>query len=408
MIGKKLYELIENKGITAYKIAKDININKQTVLNYIKDINIPTLDNAKKIADYFGVTLDYLVSEKLEGDMEISEIGSNIMKESDDSIYHYTNNFDGLINIFKKKIKPHYSNEDYSYMFGKERKTKTHSFEEVPIPYINAVPIFSLCDIPENRHELHQKLYGHYGIGFEKKWAKENFLNPVIYCHPRSYLAASLRILFSYFLGMNDKENNEREMDAYKAFNCILMSCKPYDNEYFLINKKEERRCYDEKEWRYIGWCDEISLSIWCKDRDRTSLRNFIKEKNEAQDKIMRNAVSDETEITLKFTIDDITHIILPTEEKKEEFIKEIEKIEEYVNDMNKIKSLIRISYKKKHNKINTNSQNSENNSGTGIIGNNVNGGGINDNKIIQEMVDMLKKKDEQIDKLLQIIQKDK
>jgi hypothetical protein len=55
-----------------------------------------------------------------------------------------------------------------------------------------------------------------------------------------------------------------------------------------------------------------------------------------------------------------------------------------------------------------SNSQNSENNTGNGIIGNNVNGGGINDNKIIREMVELLKKKDEQIDKLLQIIQKDK
>jgi hypothetical protein len=57
---------------------------------------------------------------------------------------------------------------------------------------------------------------------------------------------------------------------------------------------------------------------------------------------------------------------------------------------------------------LKTNNQISENNSGTGIIGNNVNGGGINDNKIILEMVEILKKKDEQIDKLLQIIQKDK
>ena len=48
------------------------------------------------------------------------------------------------------------------------------------------------------------------------------------------------------------------------------------------------------------------------------------------------------------------------------------------------------------------NKQKSENNSATGIIGNNVNGGGINGHRIIQEMIELLKKKDEQMDSLIE------
>jgi transcriptional regulator with XRE-family HTH domain len=52
------------------------------------------------------------------------------------------------------------------------------------------------------------------------------------------------------------------------------------------------------------------------------------------------------------------------------------------------------------------NEQKSENNSGIGIIGNNVNGGSINDHKIVLEMIELLRKKDEQIDRLISVIEK--
>jgi plasmid maintenance system antidote protein VapI len=47
-----------------------------------------------------------------------------------------------------------------------------------------------------------------------------------------------------------------------------------------------------------------------------------------------------------------------------------------------------------------------ENASGFGIVGNNVNGGGINDSAIIDGLLMAIKKRDEQVDKLLSIIEK--
>ena len=59
------------------------------------------------------------------------------------------------------------------------------------------------------------------------------------------------------------------------------------------------------------------------------------------------------------------------------------------------------------------NEQVSENNTGVGIIGNNVNGGSINDHKAVLEMIELLRKKDEmlerkdaQIERLLGIIER--
>jgi transcriptional regulator with XRE-family HTH domain len=68
-------------------------MNKQTILNYIANTNIPTLDKAKKIADYFAVSLDYLVSPSY-GDSGIS-------------LYHYTT-ANGLIGILET-MQLHYS-----------------------------------------------------------------------------------------------------------------------------------------------------------------------------------------------------------------------------------------------------------------------------------------------------------
>jgi hypothetical protein len=52
------------------------------------------------------------------------------------------------------------------------------------------------------------------------------------------------------------------------------------------------------------------------------------------------------------------------------------------------------------------NNQTIENVNGSGIVGNNVNGGGINDSAIIEGLLKTINKRDEQMDKLLSIIEK--
>jgi hypothetical protein len=51
------------------------------------------------------------------------------------------------------------------------------------------------------------------------------------------------------------------------------------------------------------------------------------------------------------------------------------------------------------------NEQKTENVNGIGIVGSNISGGGINDSEVFIELTSLLKKKDEQIDRLLSIIE---
>jgi hypothetical protein len=52
------------------------------------------------------------------------------------------------------------------------------------------------------------------------------------------------------------------------------------------------------------------------------------------------------------------------------------------------------------------NNQSVENVSGNGIVGNNVLGGGINDSSIVDGLLAIINKRDEQVDRLLSIIEK--
>lgn len=50
------------KGISVYKISKDLKINKQSIANYIDKNNIPSVETANIIANYLGTSLEYLLS----------------------------------------------------------------------------------------------------------------------------------------------------------------------------------------------------------------------------------------------------------------------------------------------------------------------------------------------------------
>lgn len=61
MFKKRLLELFEKRNITAYKLAKDTGISQGLMGEYKKGIKQPTIQNLYKIADYFNVSVDYLL-----------------------------------------------------------------------------------------------------------------------------------------------------------------------------------------------------------------------------------------------------------------------------------------------------------------------------------------------------------
>ncbi|WP_241243639.1 helix-turn-helix domain-containing protein [Caldicellulosiruptor changbaiensis] len=60
MFGKRLKELREEKGLTQAELAKELGISVQN-LSYYENGREPKYELLIKIADYFGVTVDYLI-----------------------------------------------------------------------------------------------------------------------------------------------------------------------------------------------------------------------------------------------------------------------------------------------------------------------------------------------------------
>ncbi len=55
-------QLLQRYGVTAYKVSKETGITQSTLSDWKRGRSAPKTENMKKIADYFGVTIDYLTT----------------------------------------------------------------------------------------------------------------------------------------------------------------------------------------------------------------------------------------------------------------------------------------------------------------------------------------------------------
>lgn len=82
-------ELIKQKGLSAYKVAKDTGISQTTLSDWKRGRSIPKTDKLQKIADYLGVTLDYLLGneqkEKPTHNVQVRDENNNIVVLDDET-----------------------------------------------------------------------------------------------------------------------------------------------------------------------------------------------------------------------------------------------------------------------------------------------------------------------------------
>ncbi|MBQ4561447.1 MAG: helix-turn-helix transcriptional regulator [Clostridia bacterium] len=57
-------ELLQKNNVTAYQVCKATGIAPATISDWKNNKSTPKNDKLKKIADYFGVSLDYLTTGK--------------------------------------------------------------------------------------------------------------------------------------------------------------------------------------------------------------------------------------------------------------------------------------------------------------------------------------------------------
>lgn len=67
-------QLLQRYGVTSYKVAKETGVTQTALSNWKSGRSTPSTPTLQKIADYFGVTIDYLMTgeEKKESAPELS------------------------------------------------------------------------------------------------------------------------------------------------------------------------------------------------------------------------------------------------------------------------------------------------------------------------------------------------
>lgn len=57
-------QLLQKYGVSSYKVAKETGVTQSTLSDWKRGRSTPKLENMKKLADYFGVSIDYLMTGK--------------------------------------------------------------------------------------------------------------------------------------------------------------------------------------------------------------------------------------------------------------------------------------------------------------------------------------------------------
>ncbi|QUY64262.1 helix-turn-helix transcriptional regulator [Helcococcus kunzii] len=63
VFSKNLIRLLNKKDKNQYELAEYMGVSRQTITNYVKGYNLPRMDKVDKIAEFFGVSRDDLLSD---------------------------------------------------------------------------------------------------------------------------------------------------------------------------------------------------------------------------------------------------------------------------------------------------------------------------------------------------------
>ncbi len=59
-------QLLQKYGVTAYKVSKETGVSQSSLSDWKNGKITPKIENMKKIADYFGVSIEYLMTGESE------------------------------------------------------------------------------------------------------------------------------------------------------------------------------------------------------------------------------------------------------------------------------------------------------------------------------------------------------
>lgn len=213
------------------------------------------------------------------------------------TINHFTR-FENIVNILKSKyFEPHYCLENINHINWKK-------FLGVENIVRLAYPMVCFTDLPHDKWYLHKKKYGNCVITLTEEWKLRNHLIPVIYLTQNNTLADSLLPICLRMAKMYCEEHPEKK--GFENFINMLLV-------FFKLYQEDDKRYYDEREWRYVPWKGMDKLDL-CLPEDTYNIDNIRKK---AQSKILLNKDN-----LLYFNFTDIVNIEVSTDNEKEQVTK--------------------------------------------------------------------------------------
>jgi hypothetical protein len=220
---------------------------------------------------------------------------------SSNTLFHFTDSIDNLLNILTNEFRPHYCLENSSDLFVKTGEVAM------------AFPMICFCDLPLSQLDEHLAFYGHYGIGMKKGWGIEHGVNPVHYLHSSSPLSESIAVLMKYcFAAPAD------QIYVHSSIHELINYVKLYQGRTTRNRQDHVKMFYDEREWRWIP--PHIVNSKVCQNLLTSDEFANLEKRTEADAKIFETA-------KLPFGPDDIKYIIVWREDDILPMINSIERI---------------------------------------------------------------------------------
>ena len=82
---ERFEQLLQKHGVTSYKVSKETGVTQTTLSNWKSGRSTPNAKNLQKIADYFGVSLGYLMGTE-EEEPNAVDTEKNLIVLDDDAL----------------------------------------------------------------------------------------------------------------------------------------------------------------------------------------------------------------------------------------------------------------------------------------------------------------------------------
>lgn len=104
-IGKKISKLRFESGLTQKQLGDKVGVSRSTIGFYESDKYIPTAEHAKSLADFFGVSVEFLMADDEASISEAEKMVSEIAAEHKAEFTAYIASLDPG-SEFKQKVSP--------------------------------------------------------------------------------------------------------------------------------------------------------------------------------------------------------------------------------------------------------------------------------------------------------------